>query len=125
MSYQFPKWTIYAIKCEKNGRVYVGRSTKVDLRWKAHINALRSNTHVIRLMQEDFNKYGESNFSFEILDEVDFKDRKIEKEYMKEYGSYNPNFGYNYLDNYFGNKWNREERIRDISCFYGVPESSL
>lgn len=52
-----------------------------------------------RLLQEDYNKYGEENFIFEIIEEVeDNDDMLIEKEnfYMDKYKTYVLKYGYDF-----------------------------
>lgn len=119
------KLFIYSIKCNKTGRIYIGRTTNIENRWRTHIHDLRLNKHHVHLMQTDFNKYGEDSFTFEILDEADFRTRDKEQAYMKAYDSYNPNFGYNYLDASLGDHRPKNVKIHDIACIYGVDESVL
>jgi hypothetical protein len=62
---------IYKITClsanDGVGRHYVGCSIHVVKRLNAHKNKLRRNIHECKLLQDDFNKYGERNFIFEKL----------------------------------------------------------
>ena len=60
---------IYKIQCSKNKKCYIGASTELLKRKSQHFNSLRKGEHSNIEMQIDFNKYGEENFLFEILEE--------------------------------------------------------
>lgn len=95
---------IYLLKCISNGKCYVGRTTKPRFRKKLHINNLKANRHINKLMQEDFNKYGENHFVFEIVEERASGDKHNhrnptrEQEWMIKLKTYDKRFGYNYND---------------------------
>ncbi len=60
---------IYTIINRVNGRIYIGESLDIYRRWhKEHMPQLRKNIHNNKELQNDFNEYGEENFSFEILE---------------------------------------------------------
>lgn len=60
---------IYAITNKATGKLYIGESLDIYRRWhEEHISQLRKNRHYNKALQKDFNKYGEENFSFEILE---------------------------------------------------------
>lgn len=60
---------LYTITNRENGKIYIGESLDIYRRWhKEHIPQLRKNCHYNEELQNDFNKYGEENFSFEILE---------------------------------------------------------
>ena len=62
---------IYQIRNVINGKVYIGSTIRnFKVRWKEHRSELRSNRHHSRHLQNAWNKYGESNFSFEIVEYV-------------------------------------------------------
>lgn len=51
------------------GKLYIGESLDIYRRWHdEHIPQLRKNRHYNKELQNDFNKYGEENFSFEVLE---------------------------------------------------------
>lgn len=70
---------IYKITCLENGRVYIGQAKNILSRWTEHRSKLNGNYHINKHMQSAWNKYGESNFIFEVL-ELCENDKLNEKE---------------------------------------------
>ena len=64
---------IYQVRNIINDAVYIGSILKREPRhrWNAHKRDLRGNYHHSPHLQRAWNKYGESNFVFEILEKVD------------------------------------------------------
>lgn len=86
---------IYAIKNKINHKMYIGMTNNYKKRIEYHLYELRHNKHHSKKLQRAFNKYGEDNFEFCILLEVNKMEglELKEKEYIKEYDTYNN--GYN------------------------------
>lgn len=85
---------IYMIKNKVNGNVYIGQAADIYERWKEHISLLRRGKHVNNHLQRAWNKYGDDNFEFSIVEECDenaLNDREIY--WIAEYDSYHN--GYN------------------------------
>ena len=86
---------IYKITNTTNNKVYIGLTTiDVDTRWKNHIRASkRKNNHLYISMR----KYGVGAFKIEVIDETDdvAKLGELERKYIKECDSTNPDKGYN------------------------------
>lgn len=64
---------IYRIVNKTNGKYYIGSSdniTGVSGRWMEHINRLKANQHDNSYLQRAWNKYGETDFEFIIIEEV-------------------------------------------------------
>lgn len=64
---------IYKIRNRINGKYYIGSSDNIlgtSGRWMEHINGLKSNRHDNSYLQHSWNKYGQQNFEFSILEEV-------------------------------------------------------
>ena len=82
------KFGIYKITCKVNNKIYIG-STEVCFkqRFKKHKQRLRNNYHENDYLQKSWNKYGEDNFVFEILEEISDKSKvkEIEQIYLNEY----------------------------------------
>lgn len=64
---------IYVITNQANGKKYVGQTTKTaDVRFKEHIREARYNGSGSRYLNNAITKYGEDNFSVEVLiDNID------------------------------------------------------
>jgi group I intron endonuclease len=58
---------IYQIKNLINNKCYIGQTVDLDKRKVDHFGRLRKNKHENQHLQKAFNKYGEDNFSFNIL----------------------------------------------------------
>lgn len=61
---------IYCIRNKINSKCYVGSTINPDKRRNEHFNWLRKNKHHSAHLQRAFNKYGEENFEFLILENV-------------------------------------------------------
>lgn len=93
---------IYLLKNKCTNRVYVGRTVHPVQRFKQHRNHLRAGTHPCELMQEDFYKYGENSFEFEVVEENEcFTRKNIEGAWMIKLKTYDKRYGYNYKDPFF------------------------
>jgi hypothetical protein len=97
----FPKISgIYKIVNKQNGMVYIGSSVNIPIRWYTHLFTLMDKTHHCYLLQEDFMKYGETGFTFEIIKIIKYatKDDLLREEqniinlYSNDilYNTYNP-----------------------------------
>lgn len=94
------KFGIYAIKNKINSKVYIGQTSVTFLKRYLHHNwKLRNNQHDNQYLQHAWNKYGENNFEFYIIEKIENPDLLDEKEkfyisYCKEKGiSYNILYG--------------------------------
>jgi len=71
---------IYKIQSKTNSdRIYIGSSKDISDRWRLHISDLRKNRHHSIKLQRHYNKYGEEDLRFEILNECNL-DNLIKKE---------------------------------------------
>ena len=61
----------------ENNKVYIGETIRGELRWKEHLRDLRGNRHPNKLLQEDFDKYGEQAFEWTILKEFEDGDKSV------------------------------------------------
>jgi group I intron endonuclease len=62
------KCVIYKILCKSNNKFYVGRAVNFKKIMCIHKSRLRNNKHVNKHLQNLWNKYGEDNFEFLILE---------------------------------------------------------
>lgn len=99
------KYSIYAIRCKENGKVYVGKTTNVERRVRQHLTQLkngekRKSVNCVWMdsdFQSDFNKYGIGSFEFYVLETDIPLDESSEREkfWINEYNSTEEAFGYN------------------------------
>ena len=81
---------IYKIENLITGKVYIGQSKHIEVRWQEHCRP-SSNS----IVGNAIHKYGKENFSFEILEECNSEELDSKEEYyIKLYNSVVPN-GYN------------------------------
>ena len=88
---------IYIIKNLINNKVYIGSAINIDKRWKHHKKDLAKRKHHSRLLQRAWDKYGEENFKFEIIEEVKNPEHLLsyEQVYLDYYKSYEDDKGFN------------------------------
>jgi group I intron endonuclease len=132
--------SVYQIKCLKNGKIYIGSSSNTKYRWSVHKQLLRSGRHFSPHLQAAWNKYGEDQFVFEVVERCDTKSRYCREQYhLDQQRSYDPSHGFNISciagkspgtsipttfespsgDMVYGNS------IKDVSRQTGVPHSVL
>ena len=80
------KYVVYFIKCLENHKVYIGRSQEYKKRFRSHKNLLRRGQHNNLNLQNDWSKYGEHSFSFEVIHSVDVLEDSvnIEQQYLDD-----------------------------------------
>jgi hypothetical protein len=91
---------IYEIVNLIDGKRYIGRSIDIATRWKHHIYCLNTSRHENCILQNAWNKYGYSNFKFNIIDQAFTEDELDEKEiyWITCYNSTDRKFGYNIMN---------------------------
>jgi group I intron endonuclease len=62
---------IYQIQCVVSGKLYIGSSKSIRMRWSHHRSKLRVGSHPSPRLQQAWNKHGERNFVFSVLEECD------------------------------------------------------
>jgi hypothetical protein len=60
---------VYQIVNSVNNKIYIGETTRGELRWKDHLKNLRGNYHGNPKLQADFDKFGEEVFTWRIIEE--------------------------------------------------------
>lgn len=114
--------TIYAIKCEATGRIYIGCCQGYENRIRAHFNDLRNGRktvykngkHIQSQWQKDFNEHGRDSFLTYVIEKDVPKEQAIEKEfeYIAAYKSAEPEYGYNII----------KKRAERLDIIYGAPD---
>jgi group I intron endonuclease len=91
------KNVIYLIKNIVNNKVYVGSAVNISKRWSRHKKDLAKGKHHSCLLQRAWDKYGEQNFKFEVIEEVLNPQHLVsyEQVYLDYYKSYESDRGYN------------------------------
>jgi group I intron endonuclease len=105
--------SIYKIQCNSTQKVYIGSSYNTNTRWICHRCLLRKNKHHSSRLQKSWNKYGENNFSFDIIEILPTSDFLIEREqfWIDYYDSYNLGFnGRPKAENNHHHVWTDEQR---------------
>lgn len=88
---------IYKITNLVNNHIYIGSTVNLYRRKNEHLKELRHNKHYNKHLQNAFNKYGEDNFQFTILEFVFELNNLINREqyWIDYYKSNDKNIGYN------------------------------
>jgi group I intron endonuclease len=90
---------IYKIVNKVNGLVYIGSSKSIESRFWGHKTSLRRKEHHSTHLQYAWLKYGEENFNFEILEDIQNPTKELlesrEQYWIDYYNSADKKFGYN------------------------------
>lgn len=88
---------IYCIKNLITNKSYIGQANNIVQRWNRHKSDLNKQIHHNNHLQRAWNKYGEQNFEFEIIEIVENCDYLQDKEayWIKHFKSIDRKFGYN------------------------------
>lgn len=89
---------IYCITNIQNNKKYIGKSFDIEKRINGHKKMLNEKFHHNFHLQNSWEKYGENNFVFEIIEFGNFNNDELNKKEMywiNFYKSYNPQYGYN------------------------------
>jgi group I intron endonuclease len=62
---------VYQIRCNQNGKIYIGSAINLESRWCSHRRDLRNGVHVNPHLQFAWNLYGETSFEFSVVEYVD------------------------------------------------------
>lgn len=109
---------IYCIRNIVNNKVYIGESIDIYRRWHEHMQDLRDGVHDNVHLQRSWNKYGEENFEFNIVEKCEENVLfEREKYWVKYYDAFKS--GYNQTEGgegCFGYKHNdkTKEKMKKI-----------
>jgi hypothetical protein len=62
---------VYQILCIPTGKIYIGSTVDLRKRWNSHRRSLHQNKHPNIYLQRAWDRYGEANFMFSVLELVD------------------------------------------------------
>ena len=120
---------VYSIQNNITGRLYIGSSKDIHKRWREHKSNLFNHTHHSMDLQNDWDKYGEDNFSFNILLETDIANAlKMEREYIDKMQT--ERFGYNvskrggFKDNFIKRTKMKYELLKEAIKGYYIPDGN-
>jgi group I intron endonuclease len=111
---------IYTIVNKINNKIYVGKTNHFCRRKNQHKRSLRNNTHGNDHLQRSWNKYGEENFEFEILESYPNEHiYSMENYWCNMLDSFNYDKGYNQKPtnpfNKGGNSLQAREKLRQAN----------
>jgi len=85
---------VFQIRNIVNGKIFVGSSVNLEAIWNRHKSELKLGGHRNELLQKEWKEFGEDNFKYEILSEIDEKPgenidyakeaRKLEEMFIEE-----------------------------------------
>ena len=120
---------IYCIENLVNSKKYIGSSINIKNRWYSHKTSLKKGLHHSYKLQRAWNKYGEENFEFKILKEIEIDQikelRKIEQNYLDKFQSYNFKFGYNVNQNSNGGNENFATELDLVEGKYKISKEQM
>jgi len=115
---------IYCIENKINKKKYIGSSKNVYKRKNRHFSELRNLRHKNNKLQSSYNKYGEDNFMFYVLEFIENEDELIIKE-QYYINSIKPDYNINLIANSsLGVRRSEEtkEKIRQANIGLKHPE---
>lgn len=87
---------IYSITNTVNGKVYVGSAVSITGRLKAHRWMLQRGDHGNIFLQRAWNKYGEKNFKYDVLELCEVSELDVREQHWMDYLKVcNQVYGYN------------------------------
>lgn len=103
---------IYKIENIINHKVYIGQSVNIEFRWKEHLYSLIRGLHENKHLQNSWNKYGSSAFTFTVLELCDTEELTAREQfYIDKFGGINSDNNYNNRD--AGYKGNLSEQTKE------------
>lgn len=114
---------IYSITNKINGKIYIGQSIDISHRWTVHKSHFNKGTHHNVYFQRAWDKYGQDNFEFNIVEKCISSELNSKEIYwIEKHNSNNNNLGYNLT---FGGDANTEltDDLREIyrQCQEAIP----
>lgn len=74
---------IYKIINKLNNKYYVGGAVNIGSRWSVHKHHLKKGQHHCKHLQRAWDKYGEENFIFKVIEDVEGQNiHEVEQKYL-------------------------------------------
>ena len=90
---------VYQIRCMSNGKIYIGSAINMHDRCEHHRSSLRRGDHSNAHLQAAWNKYGEHNFEFTVLEYTSQNDLLLaEQRWLDQTQSFHRENGFNIFD---------------------------
>lgn len=125
---QLNKIGVYSIKNLINSKQYIGSTTEgFKKRWQRHLYNLKNNQHHSKRLQEDFNKYSEGLFEFNIIEYCSLEECLIKEEYyINKFNVYQESYGYNTFivpNSPLGTRLSNETKLKMSLARKGIKQS--
>jgi group I intron endonuclease len=90
---------VYQILCIPTGKIYIGSTVDLRARWSSHRRSLRQGNHQNAYLQQAWDKYGEANFVFSVLEFVKKSSLlSAEQAWIDKTGCADRNIGFNIFE---------------------------
>lgn len=87
---------IYCIENISTNKKYIGQSVDIHTRWCHHRSELKNHTHFNDYLQKSWDKYGEDDFKFYVIEYCDICELDDKENYYIDlYNTTDRDFGYN------------------------------
>lgn len=84
---------IYSIYSKSQNKYYIGKSIDIHKRFLKHKSDLRLNQHHSKYLQNVYNKYGEDDLVFQVIQECSYEESgDLEKYYIEQFNSFKDGF---------------------------------
>ncbi|HKC65049.1 MAG TPA: GIY-YIG nuclease family protein [Pyrinomonadaceae bacterium] len=117
---------IYCIRNSMTGERYIGSSVNIEARWLIHKTQLNRKCHHSHKLQAAWSKYGERNFTFEIIEEIVDRENKTlaqrEQYWLDQHNSYRNGYNSTPIASRPHTLTDEERGLRDELIRYGLYE---
>ena len=94
--------TVYLLRLEATGKMYIGSTAHLYQRFKAHYQLLERGLHPSKNLQADYDRSEDKTLTLTVLEDIrSFTERGKEYKWMEHYRSFDPVYGYNCSDPHF------------------------
>lgn len=112
---KFKGGIIYKIENTLNGKFYIGSTANLNKRYYTHLTNIRRNKRTCVKLIRAVNKYGEENFTFEILEKCDIDSVLLREQYYLD--TLNPEYNISKIaGSNLGIKRTNETKLKKSIC---------